>query len=454
MWFRANGFVALAVAGLLVGSGGPAVGQGGSLIANLERGENQTVVIYGTSLTAGGAWGSQVRSFLDTQYPGKVTWVNSGMSGRASNSGVANLNDRVLAHQPDAVFIEFGMNDAFTDYAVGDIDKDISLTEARTNLESMIASIQSQNENAQIVLQTMNPAWNAPNGNGSATKRPQLADYYQVYRDVAGEQSLALVDNNRVWLKVQSNDSAEFQARVSDGTHPDATGYKRYVSSAVLYELGAPTGPTLVVDLESGETYLHNQSKASVELISYSITSTTGALLDDWSGLAALEAGTWEKANPTSNALSELAGSSSMTIAAGQVLDLGVAWDAAKSPNLAFRYQTVNGVLRDGHLVFLEDTSRLTAVAGDFNGDGVVNLADYTVWRDNLGTASESAINHAGDGVAGVDASDYQIWKSNFGAGGAATVSSVNVPEPTSAVLMVGLLGMVLHFMHSTKSVE
>ena len=99
-------------------------------------------------------------------------------------------------------------------------------------------------------------------------------------------------------------------------------------------------------------------------------------------------------------------------------------------------------MLRDGHLVFLEDTSRLTAVAGDFNGDGVVNLADYTVWRDNLGTASESAINHAGDGVAGVDASDYQVWKSNFGAGGAATVSSVNVPEPTSAVLIaIALIG-------------
>src|SRR5690606_33469017 len=109
------------------------------------RGENQSVVIYGTSLTAGGAWGSQVRSFLDTQYPGQVTWVNSGLSGKASNSGVANLNDRVLAHQPDAVFIEFGMNDAFTDYAVGDIDRGIALSQARSNLESMIASIQSQN---------------------------------------------------------------------------------------------------------------------------------------------------------------------------------------------------------------------------------------------------------------------------------------------------------------------
>jgi lysophospholipase L1-like esterase len=454
MFFRAKCFLALVAIGLVVGSGGPAAGQGGSLIANLERGENQTVVIYGTSLTAGGAWGTQVRPFFDTQYPGQVTWVNSGMSGRASNSGVANLNARVLAHQPDAVFIEFGMNDAFTDYAVGDIDKDISLPQARTNLESMIASIQAQNADAQIVLQTMNPAWNAPNGNGSATKRPQLADYYQVYRDVASEESLALVDNNRVWLKVQNNDAAEFQARVADGTHPDATGYKRYVSSAVLYELGAPVGPTLVVDLESGETYLHNQSKTSVELIAYSITSTTGALLDDWSGLAALEGGTWEKANPTSSALSELTGSSSFTIAAGQRLDLGVAWDAAKSPNLAFRYQTVDGVLRAGHLVFLEDTSRLTTVAGDFNGDGVVNLADYTVWRDNLGTASESALNYAGDGVAGVDASDYAIWKSNFGAGGLATVSSVNVPEPTSVVLIVVALGTVMQFMQPTKRVE
>jgi hypothetical protein len=73
---------------------------------------------------------------------------------------------------------------------------------------------------------------------------------------------------------------------------------------------------------------------------------------------------------------------------------------------------------------------------GDFNADGVVDAADYTVWRDNLGAADESALNGAGDGINGVDANDYALWRSQFGttatlALGAATA----VPEPTGVVL-------------------
>ncbi|WP_442482207.1 beta strand repeat-containing protein [Aeoliella sp. SH292] len=78
---------------------------------------------------------------------------------------------------------------------------------------------------------------------------------------------------------------------------------------------------------------------------------------------------------------------------------------------------------------------------GDFNGDGMVNLADYTVWRDNLGATEGELL--AGNGNGGViDASDYQLWKSNFGAtSGAGTIAagSSNVPEPGSMILLAGL---------------
>jgi phospholipase/lecithinase/hemolysin len=55
-------------------------------------------------------------------------------------------------------------------------------------------------------------------------------------------------------------------------------------------------------------------------------------------------------------------------------------------------------------------------LAGDFNGDSIVNIADYTVWRDQLGAADEALINSAGDGLNGVDAGDYIVWKDHFGA--------------------------------------
>jgi hypothetical protein len=78
-------------------------------------------------------------------------------------------------------------------------------------------------------------------------------------------------------------------------------------------------------------------------------------------------------------------------------------------------------------------------LAGDYNGNGVVDAADYTVWRDNLGTSF--ALGGNGDesgGSAGVvDQADYAYWKANFGntLGGSASLESV--PEPASMLLML-----------------
>ncbi|QDU55825.1 matrixin family metalloprotease [Aeoliella mucimassa] len=84
----------------------------------------------------------------------------------------------------------------------------------------------------------------------------------------------------------------------------------------------------------------------------------------------------------------------------------------------------------------------ITTVAGDFNEDGRVDLADYTVWRDALGTAGPLA--NAPGASATVDAADYAVWKANFGAMSLAPSTAPgerqSVPEPKS--LMVLLLGM------------
>ncbi len=82
-----------------------------------------------------------------------------------------------------------------------------------------------------------------------------------------------------------------------------------------------------------------------------------------------------------------------------------------------------------------------TGAPGDFNGDGLVNLADYTLWRNNLGAADDAVINNAGDGLPGVDSADYEVWKSHFGEGNSAASESARVPEPTTlALLMLAIL--------------
>ncbi len=75
------------------------------------------------------------------------------------------------------------------------------------------------------------------------------------------------------------------------------------------------------------------------------------------------------------------------------------------------------------------------ALAGDFNADGTVDAADYTVWRDGLGTEYPQA--------------DYAVWRDNFGN----TTSSITfaIPEPATAWLVVGLFGMAWPVTHRRR---
>lgn len=80
-----------------------------------------------------------------------------------------------------------------------------------------------------------------------------------------------------------------------------------------------------------------------------------------------------------------------------------------------------------------------TGLPGDYNNDGVVNAADYTVWRDNLG-AREGTLPNDVDG-GDITSQQYLTWRSNFGAtaleDGAGSFAG-HIPEPT-AVSLVGL---------------
>jgi hypothetical protein len=76
-------------------------------------------------------------------------------------------------------------------------------------------------------------------------------------------------------------------------------------------------------------------------------------------------------------------------------------------------------------------------LAGDYNSDGMVDAADYAVWRDNFGL-SVSLPNET-ESMGSVDQFDYNAWKTNFGAGtpnqGAGQGGSHSVPEPSAAAL-------------------
>ncbi len=75
-------------------------------------------------------------------------------------------------------------------------------------------------------------------------------------------------------------------------------------------------------------------------------------------------------------------------------------------------------------------------LAGDYNFDGVVNAADYTVWRNSLGQTG-AGLAADGDGNQVIDADDYVIWKTNFGSQAPAGIAlTQHVPEPSSLALL------------------
>jgi hypothetical protein len=91
--------------------------------------------------------------------------------------------------------------------------------------------------------------------------------------------------------------------------------------------------------------------------------------------------------------------------------------------------------------IYVDDISAALVVppllAGDYNGNGIVDAADYSVWRDSLG---QTGLNLAADGNQDgqVNQLDYDIWSANFGetaGGGASLPANQPVPEPATAIL-------------------
>ena len=94
----------------------------------------------------------------------------------------------------------------------------------------------------------------------------------------------------------------------------------------------------------------------------------------------------------------------------------------------------------------LYDVDRVTlavvpALAGDYNGNGVVDAAAYTVWRDTFGrsgaglAADGTGADGRPDGV--VDELDYDFWKAHFGeSAGNGAAANAAVPEPGTLVLL------------------
>jgi hypothetical protein len=208
---------------------------------------------------------------------------------------------------------------------------------------------------------------------------------------------------------------------------------------------------TLQVNTVTGSMAITNTSNEEFDIDFLKITSPGGSLSPSgWSSLMDqdFEGGGppsgngdgWEDLGvPTTNQLVEayLQGSSSIAVAGS--VSLGAAYNTTTDArDVMFVFRQSDGTYLSGDVVYVNPT----ALAGDYNEDGVVNLADYTVWRDNLG--ADLALPNEGIGVTPgqVTAEDYGFWKSQFGtSSGAGSVVGISaVPEPATTFSLCGIL--------------
>lgn len=212
---------------------------------------------------------------------------------------------------------------------------------------------------------------------------------------------------------------------------------------------------SLLVDTTTGVVSLQRATSNRV-IDRLRVQSSGGGLLADGftglggSGVFPAGDGTgngWERApsnsGDTGNKHEFFAFGSSTIETSGGLIPLGMFYDTEQDlQDLVLWYDEVSGGVNDvqefavGGLY--TDYVQTAGLAGDYNGDGEVNVADYTVWRDNLGGSSTSLENRsvalAGTAIGSID---YQVWKSNFGASLESAVTAVAVPEPSSTTLLL-----------------
>jgi hypothetical protein len=240
----------------------------------------------------------------------------------------------------------------------------------------------------------------------------------------------------------------------------NAGGVVNFVSVTELSATGAlvprPYDLELEVNTTTGRIQIANETTTPIPLDYYEITSNADSLnLAGWNSLEnpagnppGFPSGNgtgngWEEMGNLDNGiLAESYLENSSTLAAGGLVDLGNAFRVGATQDLVFRYRTSGGAFLDAAVQYITSA----AVAGDYNNNGIVDTADYVIWRKKLGPGSLP--NEGGISPGVVDQADYNFWRSRYGAtsGSGAALGASAVPEPGTLLLCLGsaIAGMLI----------
>ena len=199
-----------------------------AMLANVMKralnGETITIVTLGGSITQGvgasdfstpaGAkkskselcYASLVRNWFQYMFPGKVRFVNAGISGTSSIFGNDRLQTDVLKYNPDFLIVEFAVNDS-------------SALELAYSHEALIRRALKNN---CAVLQLFNTTTGQGLNCGQKTQAP-VGELYGIPQ---------ISTRDAFWGKTYSTPDGQFAFNdiLADGTHPNDRGYAMYAT--------------------------------------------------------------------------------------------------------------------------------------------------------------------------------------------------------------------------------
>lgn len=176
--------------------------------------DDATYVAFGDSITEGHgvAWGfvsylARLLQEADSRHTWKI--INRGMSGETSREALYRLEADVLAHKPNLVTINFGVNDAFSD---------ISPEAFRDILERMILPIRAGGCSMIVLLssEVIPDPW----------AERQVGPYWDAMRTAAEECGGVYSDVNGRWRQELENGRPEEELIIWGDLHPNEEGHR------------------------------------------------------------------------------------------------------------------------------------------------------------------------------------------------------------------------------------
>ena len=196
-------------------------------INKLIDGTPVTIVALGDSLTQGWmvskGYVDFLKEILSIKFPkSRFELINSGMPGDTADSGLSRLQWDVFNYNPDCVFIQYALNDAFSGFAE---------LQFKNIIRAIIDKIKEKG-NADIVLITSGYI-------GNNDDNLHVEGYYRQLEMLGEDYGLSVVLTHEYWKK-KIRDGVLFGSLVQhDGVHPTEEGY-RLMAEAIV-ELFCPS---------------------------------------------------------------------------------------------------------------------------------------------------------------------------------------------------------------------